>query len=237
MDTYGSSALAGLREGRYTDCMNTPLEGVISGVLVDVSDMDIEKLKKRFRDSNGILKTVSLNEMKLDSRAIGKLVDEGVLVRVRNGYYRLARAQKSESDEALIASLFPDAVVCMYSALFHWGYSDRTPLAWDLAVNKNSFRGRFDIPDLAIVPWFLTLESVSLGVTRGKFDGIPLWVFDRDRVICDCLKYENRMERETFTKAVQGYIADSKKNVANLLEYAKRRRVTGRIRDVLGVWL
>ena len=237
MEKYGSSALAGVPEGRYTDYMKTPLESITSGVLVDISGMDIDKLKKRFRDSNGILKTVSLTEMKLDSRAIGKLVDEGVLVRVRNGYYRLAGARKSESDAALIASLFPDAVVCMYSALFHWGYSDRTPLAWDLAVDKNTFRGRFDIPDLAIVPWFLTAESVSLGVTRGKFDGVPLRVFDRDRVICDCLKYENRMERETFTKAVQGYIADPKKNVANLLEYAKRRRVTGRIRDVLGVWL
>jgi predicted transcriptional regulator of viral defense system len=199
--------------------------------------MDIKKLKKRFRDSNGILKTVSLTEMKLDSRAIGKLVDEGVFVRVRNGYYRLAGEPRAVGESAQVASLFPDAVVCMYSALFHWGYSDRTPLAWDLAVDKNTFRGRFDIPDLAIVPWFLTAESLSLGVTSGAFDGVSLRVFDRDRVICDCLKYENRMERETFTKAVQGYIADPKKNVANLLEYAKRRRVTGRIRDVLGVWL
>lgn len=199
--------------------------------------MDIEKLKKRFQESNGILKTASLTEMKLDSRAIGKLVDDGILVRVRNGYYRLAGEQRVESEAALIASLFPDAVVCMYSALFHWGYSDRTPLAWDLAVDKNSFRGRFDISDLAIVPWFLTAESVSLGVTSGEFDGVLLRVFDRDRVICDCLKYENRMDRETFTKAVQGYIADPKKNVANLLAYAKRRRVTGRVRDVLMVWL
>lgn len=237
MRKYVSSALAGVPEGRYTDCMKTPLEGLMSGVLVGTSDMDIERLKKRFKKSNGILKTVSLTEMKLDSRAIRSLVDDGILVRVRNGYYQLVGEKQSESEASLIASLFPDAVVCMYTALFHWGYSDRTPLAWDLAVDKNTFRGRFDIPDLAIVPWFLTAESLSLGVTSGDFDGVPLRVFDRDRVICDCLKYENRMERETFTKAVQGYIADPKKNVANLLAYAKRRRVTGRIRDVLGVWL
>jgi len=199
--------------------------------------MDTEKLKKRFQECNGILKTVSLSGMKLDSRAIGKLVDDGILVRVRNGYYRLAGERRSESESALVASLFPDAVVCMYSALFHWGYSDRTPLSWDLAVDKNTFRGRFNISDFAIVPWFLTAESVSLGVTSGEFDGVLLRVFDRDRVICDCLKYENRMDRETFTKAVQGYVADPKKNVANLLAYAKRRRVTGRVRDVLGVWL
>jgi predicted transcriptional regulator of viral defense system len=232
-----SSVLAGVTEGRYTDCMKTPLEGVVSEVLVGVIDMDIERLKKRFKKSNGVLKTVSLTEMKLDSRAIRNLVDDGILVRVRNGYYRLAGERQEDSDSTLIASLFPDAVVCMYSALFHWGYSDRTPLAWDLAVDKNTFRGRFDIPDLAIVPWFLTAESLSLGVTSGAFDGVSLRVFDRERVICDCLKYENRMERETFTKAIQGYIADPKKNVTNLLAYAKRRRVTDRIRDVLGVWL
>lgn len=199
--------------------------------------MNIESLKNRFRENGGVLKTLHLSEMKFDSRAIKKLLDDGIIVRVRNGYYRLVKKRPEESEAALIALLFPDAVVCMYSALFYWGYSDRTPIAWDLAVDKNLFRGRFDIPDLSIVPWFLTAESVSLGVTSGLFEETRLQVFDRDRVICDCLKYENKMDRETFTKAVQGYVADPKKNVANLLVYAKLRRVKGRVRDVLGVWL
>lgn len=217
--------------------MKAPLVITLSGVLVWLSIMDTEGLKQRFRDNNGILKTVQLSGMKLDSRAIRKLLDDGFMVRVRNGYYRLFEERPEESEAALVASLFPDAVVCMYSALFHWGYSDRTPQSWDLAVDKNTFRGRFDIPDISIVPWFLTPESVSLGVTSDVFDETSLRVFDRDRVICDCLKYENRMDRETFTKAVQGYVADPQKNVTNLLTYSKLRRVTGRVRDVLGVWL
>ncbi len=38
---------------------------------------------------------------------------------------------------------------------------------------------------------------------------------------CDVLRNRNKMDREIFNKAVQGYVKDTKKNIPNLLEYAK----------------
>ncbi len=45
------------------------------------------------------------------------------------------------------------------------------------------------------------------------------------------------MDSEMFNKAIQAYLDDAQKNIRNLLDYAKRRRVTKRVHDVLGVWL
>ena len=45
------------------------------------------------------------------------------------------------------------------------------------------------------------------------------------------------MDRETFNKAIQAYLGDPKKNINNLINYAKRRKVLNRVHDVVGVWL
>ncbi len=33
----------------------------------------------------------------------------------------------------------------MTTALFYYGYSDRTPLTWDIAVDRNTSKARFNI--------------------------------------------------------------------------------------------
>jgi hypothetical protein len=45
------------------------------------------------------------------------------------------------------------------------------------------------------------------------------------------------MDKETFNKAIQAYLVDPKKNIKNLLTYAKRRGAIKRVHDVIGVWL
>ena len=62
-------------------------------------------------------------------------------------------------------------------------------------------------------------------------------ILDRDRLICESLKNETNMDREPLNKAIQAYLADPKKNIRNLMDYAERRGITKRVRDVLGVWL
>ena len=62
-------------------------------------------------------------------------------------------------------------------------------------------------------------------------------IYDRDRLICDCLRYRNKMDKELFNKAVQSYILDPKKNIPKLLEYAELMRVKKIVKELIGVWL
>ena len=45
------------------------------------------------------------------------------------------------------------------------------------------------------------------------------------------------MDKEIFNKAIQGYVKDQKKNIPNLMQYAKILRVQKRVKDLIGVWL
>lgn len=48
---------------------------------------------------------------------------------------------------------------------------------------------------------------------------------------------KQRLLWEVFNKAVQGYVKDPKKNILNLIEYAKVLRVQTRVKELIGVWL
>ena len=78
---------------------------------------------------------------------------------------------------------------------------------------------------------------VTLGEASGKIDSIDVRIYDRDRTICDVLRNMNKMDKEIFNKAIQGYVKDPKKNVPNLMSYAKVLRVQKRVKELIGVWL
>ncbi len=67
---------------------------------------------------------------------------------------------------------------------------------------------------------------LSIGVTRGEINFTDVRIYDRDRTICDVLRNMNKMDKEIFNKAIQGYVNDPQKNVPNLIEYAKTMRVS-----------
>ena len=80
-------------------------------------------------------------------------------------------------------------------------------------------------------------EYLSFGVTIADYGDCTMKIFDRDRLICECIFYENKMDREAYTRAIQGYIADPKKSVTRLLEYAEKRRILKKVKDRIGIWL
>lgn len=197
--------------------------------------MEIKKLETAFANNCGVLKTSQLTELKIDSRRINNLIKNGTIERITTGYYRLSSDNTSEV--AIISRLFPDGVLWLNTGLFYYGYSDRTPMEWDIIISKNASPSRFNIEYPYVKPFFVTPGRLSYGVTKIKIDGCTINIFDRDRLICECFKYESEMDRETFNKAIQAYLGDPKKNIKNLINYAKRRKVLNRVHDVIGVWL
>lgn len=78
---------------------------------------------------------------------------------------------------------------------------------------------------------------MKLGVESVKIDDDELEIFNREHVICDCLRQENKMDAEVFNKAIQAYVKDPQKNVPRLMMYAKLLRTENKVRKVIGVWL
>jgi hypothetical protein len=125
----------------------------------------------------------------------------------------------------------------MDTALFYHGYSDRTPLAWHIAVSKDSGKSRFKIDYPFVRPYYVEPDILDLGLTAGEIDGNPVRIYDKERTICDCLRYRNKMDREIFNKSIQWYVNDTSKNIPRLMKYAGPLRVQAAVKNLIGVWL
>ena len=151
-------------------------------------------------------------------------------------YYQLIDSE-NPSEAVTIIRLFPDGIFCMDTALWHYGYSDRTPSRWHIAVDKYSNRSRFNIDYPFVKAYFVAPEVLSIGLCEQEIDGITVKMYDKERVICDCLRYRNKMDKELFNKAIQGYVSDTSRNIPNLMEYAVPLRCANIVKRLIGVWL
>ena len=199
--------------------------------------MDKKTLSKQvIIEKGGIAKTSDFVAAGIPAVDIVNLCNTGYLERIRHGYYQLADGNTS-SEEQLIATLIPKAIICVESALFHYGYSDFAPRKWSIAVPRSMSRTKLDIDALALQTYYVQSEIYELGKTTADFNGVMLPVYDRERTICDCFKYRSRLDNEIFNKALNAYVNDSKKDLRNLSGYAKKLRVHKKVIELMEVLL
>lgn len=201
-----------------------------------LSEQDKIILGKIFLDYNFTMTTAQLNKEKLYYRDIQRMLDEGLIEKVKRGYYHWIE-DYGTSEVALINSLFPDAVLCMETALFYYKYSDRNPAEWNITVDKNTSRQRTKIDYPFVKAYRVEPALLSLGETNGIIEFTNVRIYDRDRTICDVLRNMSKMDKEIFNKAIQNYVKDPQKNIPNFMEYAKALRVQKKVNDLIGVWL
>lgn len=197
---------------------------------------DIKNLNDIFKDYDYVMTTAQLSAVKLYYRDIQRMLNDGLIEKIKRGYYHWINSY-GKDETVIINRLFPDGVLCMDTALFYYKYSDRQPAEWHITIDKNTSRQRTQIEYPLIKAYRVESELLTLGEANGEIDSQKVRIYDRDRTICDVLRNMNKMDKEIFNKAIQGYLKDPKKNIPNLMQYAKALRVQKRVKDIIEVWL
>ena len=194
-----------------------------------------EAVHECIKENGGIVKKDQLSKSGIDYKIVIDMLEANELVRIKNGYYTDKLDNFTEED--LISKLFPDARLCMESALYAYGYISEKPYGWRLAIDKNTSKSRFKMDFPKVIPYYTEPEALEIGSTTITFNGCQFQIYDKDRLICDCLKYESKMDREDFKAAIQAYIKDEDKDILSLMEYARERKVVKKVQSMIGVWL
>ena len=194
------------------------------------------QVRKIVTQQGGITKSADFVAAGISAVQVVYLCNEGYLERVRHGYYSLAE-QDAASEEQVLAKIYPKGVVCVESALFHYGYSDFTPRKWSITVPRSVSRTKLKDNLLPLQTYYVQQEIYELGKTNDIFNGVTLPVYDRERTICDCFKYRTRLDSETFNKALISYVNDKGKNLQNLALYARKLHVYKKVKELMGVLL
>lgn len=195
-----------------------------------------EIAQKVIINNGGIAKTADFVAEGIKNYEVAALCKDGYIDRIRRGFYQLPNSNQI-TEEQLIQELLPQGIVCVESALFHYGYSDFAPREWSIAVPRTASRAIKKIDEFPIKAYYIQNDFLQIGKSIDNFSGVELAVYDRERTICDCFKYRTKLDSETFNKAVNAYVADENKNLANLSKYAKKMKLYTKVMNLMEVLL
>lgn len=195
----------------------------------------LEQIQDCIEAHDGLVKTSDILNLGIDYRRLQQFQEEGQIFRVKSGYYTSKPSDYSE--EQLITTMYPDGVLTMESALYYHGYLETRPYEWKIAISKNTSKSRFNPDYPAVCPYYSEDKVLELGTETTEIAGKKMKIYTIDRLICDVLKYQDKMEREDFKKAALTYINDEKKDIVALMEIAKERKVLKKVQSMIGVWL
>ena len=113
----------------------------------------------------------------------------------------------------------------------------KKPAHWSVAISKNTSKSRFHLDYPIVIPFYTEPEVLEKGANQITLGDCTMGIYSKERTICDILKYQEKMERKDFKEAVLSYIQDDDKNVADLMTFAKERKVLKKVQMMIGVWL
>lgn len=194
-------------------------------------DKKIENLPK----DKSLITYKQLSSKKISSRAIQKLMEEGVLYKVKRGVYEIP--QSAESEPVMINRLVPEGAFCLKSALYFYGYIDRTPQAYEIAIDRDVNKQKVLSINYPVKPIYVSSKMLDIGKTTKKYGDSVITLYDKERTICDIVRYRNKLDQEVLAKALRAYAEDPEKNIKKLLEYAHKLRIEKKIREYMGILL
>ena len=192
-----------------------------------------DEIKQIFENHNGIARRADISSYHY--YYLNELLKDGKIIRLKRGIYQWIDGVEIDDLEILF-ELIPEAILCVESALYYHGYSDRTPDCWNIAVSRGINKGKLNISYPLIKAYFVDQNLLTIGLIEGNINGIKARVYNKERTTCDILKYSNKLDKELVNNAIQSYIKDSNKNVSQLISYGKTLKVSKKIQTWLGVW-
>src|ERR1035437_7713394 len=109
------------------------------------TDTGLAKARQVFSKHGGMLRTSKAIRLGIHPRTLYALRDSGEIERVGRGLYRLATAPPLSKPALVTVRLrFPQALVCLISALAHHGLTTQVPHAIHIALPSYSQSPRIE---------------------------------------------------------------------------------------------
>ena len=197
------------------------------------STKQLAHAKRVFTKNQSMLRTSDAIRLGIHPRTLYSLRDKGQIEQISRGLYRLKSAKPlANPDWATVAAKIPRGVICLISALSHYGLTTQVPHAVDIALLSHSRIPRLDFPPIRIF-WFSD-PAFSSGVDTFITDGIAVRVYSPEKTIADCFKYRNKIGLDVAVEALKSYREGSKKpNLKLVLKFAELNRVQKIMRPYL----
>ena len=190
-------------------------------------------IQKMFEQNNGYLVRKQMPDKSTYNRLL-KLINEGVVVRIKPGLYQL-NDDAETSQYVEIAKIVPDGILCMYSTWLHYELSVQIPQEYNIAIEKSRKVSLPDYPPIKLYFW--KKEYYELGISQQLIDGISVKMYDVEKSVCDAIRFRNKIGMDTTAEILRNYLKRGDCNFTKLMQYAKTMKIEKIIRTYIEIQL
>ena len=185
-----------------------------------------------FAQSKGVLRARDLAARGYPRSTLSRLMKKGFLQRLSRGLYSVVQAEITEHQTLIeVAKTYPDAVVCLLSALLFHNLTTQLPRRVWLAVENKAWAPRKGPVRFEVV--WLTGRSFSEGLEIHDIQGVPVRVYSPAKTVADCFKFRNRVGTDVAVEVLRDTLRERRATPAEIMKYAELCRMTTVIRPYL----
>jgi predicted transcriptional regulator of viral defense system len=160
------------------------------------------------------------------------LMDKRIIERISRGVYRLVELQPISNPDLVTVSLrFPNAVICLVSALAYHEITTQIPHVVSVAVPKDSRRPALDYPPIQVHKF--SDAAYRSGIEEYRIDQAPVKIYNAEKTLADCFKFRNKIGMDVVLEALKFYKTRKKLDIEGLFKYARICRVEKVMRPYL----
>lgn len=194
-----------------------------------------QTLKALAQRSGGVFKAGDAIQAGVHPRDLYALRDEGFLVELSRGVFRLADAEMSPYlDLVAVSRRSPQGTICLNSALSFWDLTDEVPAEVHLAVPKGAHRPIIDYPPVRV--HVFAAGTFDLGRERVRLEsGEEIRIYSPERSVVDAIRLRGQVGADVAYEALRRYLRRPGASPGDLLRLARRLRAGGPMSDALEV--
>ena len=161
-----------------------------------------------------------------------KMRDDGQLEQISRGIYRLLDMPPISNPDLVTVSLrFPNAVICLISALSYHGITTQIPHVVSVAISREARIPKLDSPP--IQAYKFSKDAFLSGFESHLIDSVPVRIYCPEKTLADCFKYRNKLGMDVVLEALKLYKSEKKFQLDKLIKYARVCRVEKVMRPYL----
>jgi predicted transcriptional regulator of viral defense system len=193
------------------------------------NDLVMELIEK----NNGVITSFEAKAKGINNKTLQRMEKLGQIERVEHGLYM--DPNQMEDEYFLTLYRCKKGIFSHETALYFHELTDRTPFQIMMTI-PSGYNTRL-LKDKEKYKFFYVVEELhSIGkIIMETPYGHQVYVYDKERTICDCLKKKEQLDGDLVTEAVKRYLKTPGTDYAKLIKYAEVFNIKDLVRKYLEV--
>ena len=183
--------------------------------------------------NNGVITSFEAKAKGINNKTLQRMEKLGQIERVEHGLYM--DPNQMEDEYFLTLYRCKKGIFSHETALYFHELTDRTPFQIMMTI-PSGYNTRL-LKDKEKYKFFYVVEELhSIGkIIMETPYGHQVYVYDKERTICDCLKKKEQLDGDLVTEAVKRYLKTPGTDYAKLIKYAEVFNIKDLVRKYLEV--